>query len=168
MGLISLLMVSSCKNYYLHKYCKSGTNVKDSTVIKITIRDSVNITQRDSVVITKGGSVETDFNPCDSITGKLKELSMKFKNGGNTTTIKTENGKLVVKTDCEDQINHYKLLAEYYKGEWDTALMIQYTEIKTVEKKLTWWEHFKVGHFGDASFVLSLVFICYIIYKIKF
>ncbi len=160
-----MLGTSSCKSYYLNRFCRSELQIKDS--IQISIRDSVNIQNRDSIIITKGGSVETDLgNPCDSITGKLRTLEYKFRNGSNTTTISTVGGKLIVKSDCENQVNHYKLLSEYYKSERDTALMQNRSETKVIEKRLSWWERCKVSGFGDISFVISMMAILYVIHKL--
>lgn len=165
--IILLLLLSSCKSYYLNKYChpddfmtvRDSIVLHDSTVLKI--KDSTRIE------IVKGGSVETQFNPCDSA-GLMKVFEQKFKNGSNTTIIKSDGKNLFIKSDCEDKINEYRAQIQSLVNDAQTFKSNVVHEVKYIEKPLTWWQRIKIGWIGDLTFILSSIFALYITYKLKF
>lgn len=172
LGLILLALIgltlglSGCsKDYYVKKYCNPSTNIRDSVVL--TFKDSIRIVLKDSTVITKGGKVESNIkNPCDE-KGNLKPIDQTFVNGNNKTSIKSDGNNLIIKSDCEDQINKYKEQVAYLLtqvGENKT-----HTEYQTqvIEVKLTWWERLKSGVFGDVTALMAISFLVYLGFKLK-
>lgn len=151
-----LLTSAGCKSYYLGKYCHPDDfmTVRDS----INFRDSVVLHIKDStrLIITKGGSMEANINnPCDSA-GMLRTFEQRFKNGSNTTTIKSDGKNLYVKSDCEDQITEYKSQIQSLVSELQSYQSIHVKEVATIKPDTQ--KYFLLPKFWVYS-ALSIVFI---------
>lgn len=96
LGLFAVLALSSCKSYYLNKFCKTFEHIhetsSDSTTEKTTDRETVTKEsgEKQSVIIT---------NPCDE-TGKLKPVKIEKKKGRQNIKVQDQNGALVI--ECEN------------------------------------------------------------------
>ena len=124
-----LLITFSCKT----KSTLVDTRSTDSTsVVNNTIADTVFMTTiiRDTVfkeVTQQQNQDVTLNNPCDSITGVLKDFIIKAGN----TTIESKNGALKVKTECDEAISIYQ------KNERQSDLLIKELRRMVDEKTKT-------------------------------
>lgn len=164
-GLMMIVSMVGCKTYFLNKYCKSSFQIKDS--ISFLRKDSTYINIKDSVIIKEGGSVNIDLgNPCDSLTGKLKEMNLKFKNGINNTSFNTNSGRLIINSNCESQIEIYRNRLTYLENQLSDSQYQIKQETKVIERPLTWWQELKIGFIGDLHALLSIIFCLYICHKL--
>jgi hypothetical protein len=168
---IAILLITLCtscgvvKDHYVKKYCKPSSNIKDSIVL--IYKDSIRINFKDSIVIIKGGNIESEINnPCDT-NGLLKDFEQRFKSGNNTTIITGKNGKIYIKSNCEDQINKYKEQVAYLLTQVGENKVHTEYQTQIIEVQLSWWEKLKSGWFGDGCFIIALSFLLYALYKIK-
>lgn len=169
-----LIQVTSCKNYYLSKYCNK-TSTKDSIVHDTIIKDKLVIIKKDSIVEKKvlipSNSEITLKNPCDSL-GKLKDGTLYYMtNKFYEFKLEVKNGELILeqKNDSIESLNikikESKDSIDYYKQ----LLIHSYENINTIDntKYLTTWQKIKVSKMFDISIViLVLGIIVFKIYKL--
>lgn len=164
-GLMLIIPMVGCESYCMRHHCKSSIKIKDS--VYISRKDSTYINIKDSVIIKEGGSVNIDLgDPCDSLTGKLKEMNLRFKNGINNTVINTSTGRLLINSDCESQIERYRNQVSLLQNQLSDSQYHHEQEIKVIEKPLTRWQQLKISRFGDVTALLTMVLIIYCTYRL--
>lgn len=169
-SLIYAFSLSSCKSYYIKKYCKPNIIVQIDTFIK---NDTVRITNikevTKEVIKTNTVYINTNLkNPCDS-NGKLIEGEIfKLKNGNSFLSLKVKNGELMLDTYQDSVVQ----LKESIKELRDSMIFSKSVD-KSVDKEiidnikqLSKWQSFKVTTVFDILLILLLLGLAYIIIKL--
>lgn len=160
--IITVISLSSCRSYYLNKYCKPETTTQDSTVYVLKIKDST--VQKDSVVIIQATQSAIYLpSPCDT-NGKLKPGKYTTGQGGNKTELLVSDSGITVQSNCEGQVSHWK---EKYKESTDSLSRYRETTSKTVVEKKADLSLFQKIRLATGFFWwIGLAGILYAIYKI--
>lgn len=163
-----LIHFSSCKSYYLNKYC-----IAKSTIQKDTIHDTLIIVNHykeidTSKTITKPTDISVNLgNPCDS-SGKLKDGQLfKLKNGNNFLLLKVKDNELMLDTYQDSIVNLTTSIKEikdsmlFYKE----RVNINSNQVIDKTKNLTNWQLFKTTGWFDIIIVLVIIGLIYLIFK---
>lgn len=163
-----LINLSSCKSYYLNKYCIAKTTIQiDSIHDTITIIN--NFKQIDTVkVIIRPTDLSVNLgNPCDS-SGKLKDGQLiKLKNGNNYLLLKVKDGELMLDTYQDSIVNLTTSIKEikdsmlFYKERINTNS----NQVIDKTKNLTNWQLFKTTGWFDIIVILVILGLIYLIFK---
>jgi len=165
-----LIQVTSCKNYYLSKYCNKITS-KDSIVHDTIIKDKIVVLKKDSIIEKKiilPSNTEINLkNPCDSL-GRLKDGNLYYLTSQfYTLKLKVKNGELILEQKNDSIISLISTIKEksdsiqYLKE----SFFFKYESNSTIDntKYLTTWQKIKVSKMFDIIGIV--IFILLIIYK---
>lgn len=173
--LLTILYASSCKNYYLQKYCKPSIIIKDSIVHDTFVKNVEIIKTKDSIVykqvLIPSSSEATLKNPCDSL-GKLKDGTLYYiTNQFYKLKLKVKDGELIVEQKNDSIVN----LISSVKEKSDSVSFLKqkmaqlFENIESIDntQHLTTWQKIKVSRMFDISIIiLVLGIIIFKIYKL--
>lgn len=127
------------KKQAVRKFCIANTNVKDSTAIiyKDSIRWKTSI--KDSIRIHPGTEQYFNLdNLCDSL-GRLRNIQIKTRSGGNSVSIQSNGNTLTVKADCDSTVERYRQQNDSLVHLIDASTNVNHSAEKTIVTPLPPW-----------------------------
>jgi hypothetical protein len=165
LAIILVVFLTACGS----KKSFERTEIKtDSTYINSLLREIETLKEKETketkelTTITKPSNSDIEIdNPCDSITGLLRDLKTKAGN----TTVKSENGKLRIITKCPESIESLLSInqklerqLELTKAKVDTVFLGSSSDVKIEDKKIIYrmplWGWFVIIGLAIVCFLL--------------
>ena len=148
---ILAIALTSCGTQRLIKKCEKCFSLLDSTTL---IKDSVHITfdtLTHVIEVPADTSIQVIVIECDS-SGKASIKSSTTTNGSRSTINTTLNNNVLnIQATCKEYIDSLQIVNKEInrlRSETNTVFVPQ-----LIEKKLTWWQRFKIN-FGGYAFLL--------------
>ena len=149
--LLLVMGLTSCGTQRQIKKCEKCYSLLDSTTL---IKDSVHITYDTTthvISIPKDTSYSILVIECDS-NGKASIKTSTTTNGSRSTINTTLNNNVLnIQATCKEYIDSLQIVnkeVNRLRSETNTVFVPQ-----LIEKKLTWWQKFKIN-FGGYAFLL--------------
>jgi hypothetical protein len=139
-SIVLILTACGSKKSLERTEIKTDSTYINSLLLEIkTLKEKETKETKELTTITKPSNSDIEIdNPCDSVTGLLRDLKTKAGN----TTVKSENGKLKIVTKCPESIESLLSInqklerqLELSKTKVDTVFLEATSDVKIEDKK---------------------------------